>query len=832
MNSSRIQFTTIASLLFALLILASFPSTSSAQQTAARPDRGLVPGASYSVSETEAISLTNGNLNLSVPLASLPPIAGGKLNFTLSAIYNSKLWNITRVQHQLPPISNCGRWVVDTPQLGDAGGWRVGGGYQIVIRDARDDFDYYIPNPAPPEDPCFGNLQDQVLLQNRYYRVVLISPDGAEHELRPIDHTNSAYSGYGSSFLFNHYSATPDNTGGSMRYYSVDGSYLWAVVNPSSNSTRWTVYLNDGTKVTQYSDGIQRITDTNGNSIKIFSDVEGGHIQDEQSGREIKMIYDPAANGGWGQTRVIYRTVTGVEQAIEINYGFTRVEGIVYPVQDWDPSGGETGGGAVCQRHDLLFSDVYVIRSIIFPVTEPGVAPRRFEFNYNSDAKQTVTDSVHWACSMPLESYTRQASKGLGTLSEMITPTGASVKYEYSRDATYFYLYTSDDIPRETVTKKTLTHDGATATWNYSIIEFAGCGGTVTGPDGSVTTENCEPRDSGYGSYSISNPKGGLVVRTNNSNKMLVERHWTLLKFNGANGGATGNYGEMPFNPVVDAEYATLLENGVALKMAAKTFQYDFNGNLISQTEYDWFDPTGIPRDANGVPTGVPSGATVMRVTNNAFYYDATSASSTNVYAKRSLPATPLIVNALQQRTVGPAITQLSYDGQPYGSAPTVGNITSKSVWDNADNKWITTSSTYDSYGNISSTTDGRGKITTFGYLNPALGLPTSVTVDPQNDTGTQITSTDYDYSTGLVTRTTDPNNNISTIDYTNQLLGTVDPLGRPGIVFGPLVNVDQHQRLTTTYLDAARQVITATDLFAENDKLLKTRRRPICWGE
>src|SRR5690349_15377689 len=91
-------------LLVATAIL--FPPAVSAQ-TAARPDRGLVPGASYSVSDTEAISLTNGNLNLSIPLASLPPIAGGKLNFSLSAIYNSKLWNITRVQHQLPPISNC-----------------------------------------------------------------------------------------------------------------------------------------------------------------------------------------------------------------------------------------------------------------------------------------------------------------------------------------------------------------------------------------------------------------------------------------------------------------------------------------------------------------------------------------------------------------------------------------------------------------------------------------------------------------------------------------------------------------------------------------------------
>src|SRR6266536_717145 len=83
-------------------------------QTAARPDRGIMPGASYSVSETENISLTNGNLNLSIP-----PMAGGKLKFGLSAIYNSKLWNVTRHEHRLTPIDGCGDWIVSTPQLSD-----------------------------------------------------------------------------------------------------------------------------------------------------------------------------------------------------------------------------------------------------------------------------------------------------------------------------------------------------------------------------------------------------------------------------------------------------------------------------------------------------------------------------------------------------------------------------------------------------------------------------------------------------------------------------------------------------------------------------------------
>ena len=65
-------------------------------QEAARPARGMMPNGSFSVSDIENINLLNGNVNLNIPLASLPPIAGGKLSWTVSAQYNSKIWNVTR----------------------------------------------------------------------------------------------------------------------------------------------------------------------------------------------------------------------------------------------------------------------------------------------------------------------------------------------------------------------------------------------------------------------------------------------------------------------------------------------------------------------------------------------------------------------------------------------------------------------------------------------------------------------------------------------------------------------------------------------------------------
>src|ERR1051325_2711394 len=163
----------------------------------------------------------------------------------------------------------------------------------------------------------------------------------------------------------------------------------------------------------------------------------------------------------------------------------------------------------------------------------------------------------------------------------------------------------------------------------------------------------------------------------------------------------------------------------------------------------------------------------------------------------------------------------------PQTSMPIVCNLTTKRVLKYLDNTWITTGSTYDFYGNVLSTTDGRGKVIQYFYDDATHALPNRVVVDPQNGTGTQTTTTVYDYATGLVTSVTDANNATSTIDYTNQLLGTIDPLGRPGVAIGPLVStggVNQHRRVTNTYEDHLLRVVVAADLNTENDKLLKTR--------
>ena len=638
-------------------------------------------------------------------------------------------------------------------------------------------------------------------------------PDGAEHEFRPVDF--SPYPGT-QGFLRGFFNVFPNGT--PIRYYSVDGTYMFARI---TSAVDWTVSLLDGTRIIQTPDGIQRIQDTNGNKIKIFSDTNGTHYQDEQTGREIRTTYDPSANGGHGQSRVWYKTVGGIEQHIDINWGTTSIQGKTYRVNDWDP----TGSGHVCQHEEVLESTITIVREIVFPQTEPTQPQRRFTFSYNSDTTETASRLVSWSCDGNTTTYTREASRGWGELSQMVTPSGSIVDYSYTLDAIHFLTGTLDTLSRETIAQKQITHDGGTPDiWTYSISTTAGppsigVSASVTSPDGQNVTEKRYCTTNGCASG-----RAGLVYFTQRP-FLRTERHWTNLSFSGAS--TVTPDGVLTFNPMVDFEYTTLLDAGdQPLKMSARAFQYDYNGNVTQTTEYDWFDPALVSRDTQDVPTGVPASATVLRVNNNTYYNGASTASSTNVYAKRSVSTgTPLILNAPQQTTLGPAIAQFSYDLQAYGVAPTVGNLTTKKTWDDLDNKWITTSNTYDLYGNVATVTDARGKVTQFFYDDATHALPNRVVVDPQNGTGTQTASTAYDFSTGLVTSRTDVNGQITTIDYINQLLGAMDPFGRPGLIKSPAINVNgPRQRVTTTYLDAAQQVIVETDLNAENDKLRKTR--------
>jgi hypothetical protein len=248
----------------AMIIAFQVLALAQASQNAARPDRGISPNGNFAISDIENINLTNGNVNLSVPLASLPPIARGKLSLTVRAIYNSKSWDIKREEISTDHPPGSVRYVKDVIQYSENGGWSIGAGYGIVFQSfTENDFGWLGPEVDEIDYTFFAEHPPQ-----NWVKVQFLTPDGATHELRPMEY--SPYLGQ-RDFLRGYYWETPDKIGGPMRYYSSDGSFIWAKLYQSTNSTLWEVYLPDGTRIRQKT-GFQDIKDTNGNTIKIFTE--------------------------------------------------------------------------------------------------------------------------------------------------------------------------------------------------------------------------------------------------------------------------------------------------------------------------------------------------------------------------------------------------------------------------------------------------------------------------------------------------------------------------------------------------------------------------------
>ncbi|NOT60784.1 MAG: hypothetical protein HOP19_11245 [Acidobacteria bacterium] len=135
-------------------------------------------------------------------------------------------------------------------------------------------------------------------------------------------------------------------------------------------------------------------------------------------------------------------------------------------------------------------------------------------------------------------------------------------------------------------------------------------------------------------------------------------------------------------------------------------------------------------------------------------------------------------------------------------------------------------------FGNLSSTTDPNGNVTSFVWDSATYANITQVTVNPLNGTGTQTVTRTYDYATGSLLSETDANGKTTDTSYTNILLNAPDPFLRPGLVTAPAVTsvvngvtyANQRRRVKTTYSDATRQVLSESDLNQEDDKKLKSR--------
>jgi len=825
MYSRRINFRDVLSAVVLLFVL--FCVCTDAQELTSRPDQGLAGNGTRAVSEIDSINLQNGGVSLSLPLASLPPMAGGKLGYTLTANYNSKLWMAYRkeVLAWSSSPSTCPGSFTSTEIRsadGTAAGWNLGRTYEIFFRDARDDNDYLIPSSE-----C--DYIESMLMQGAFFKPMLRMPDGSERELQ-IEGSFPQYAGE-RGHLRGYYKATTWSEGqpvfsSPVRFYTTDGTYLTIVYNLQSETTKWTIYMKDGTRI-EKSDAGQRTIDTNGNSILQGYNALGGYAfaRDERTGREIK--WSGSTYNGQSATKVEYQSLGGAWQTVWVVWGTTTVQGNVSYTQIESINGGTFGCWAPFEQNIAL----PVIREIILPSTETGVT-RKYEFDYNSDTTEQATENNYGYSCAQTTTYTRQASNGWGQVSRITTPDGATYDYEYVSDG----LHTLGNIAqggieylsRQMIEKKTVTHDGEENVWNYTI-DLNGAGGTVTNPDGSSYVEEYIG-GLVWGLNGGGSGLGGLLRHAKQSGRILTEKHWTLR---GGDLYAFGSDSLVTFNPVVDIEYTTLLAaDGVTrIKMTARKFTYDYNGDLKETIEYDWFnlgDVTYIADINNpfySQPAGIPSSAQVLRVSTNSYYNSAAAASDSTAYHKRTVGTSTVILGKPKSSVVSLSSTVKARSEFYYDSAY---NLRETRVWDStkgAVSNPLTggnsiSTSEYAANGNVIETTDANENVTviTYGCVDGSgscddeyENLYPTQTVVASGTSVARTSSVIYDFSTGLPLSGTDEDN-----DLTNS--SEYDILGRPIKAISAQGATGFESWVMTEYNDAARRIIVRADLETKGD--------------
>ena len=791
-------------------------------------ERGFQPTGSYQLSDIETVNSKNGNVLLRVPLTALPPGRGGNPGFQLTLNYNSKLWDIyTHADWKTyftPGEDPRFQRKVIGGAFGTAG-WRYNFDYLIDVEDRTSylDSSRRIWCPGSGDDP---NTQYSNMEWHRF-KVRMVFPDGSVHVFRPEGefdpHDDDYFRILPTGWKMNDYGHcettiargwTAPAAGSKVRYYSADGTYLrleFEADSPSDASatlydiTRWennpwTLTFPDGRQVKGTGKAAKYLIDRNGNEVSIsriddYNDTGNMAVEiRDDLNRTILVEMAKDMRGNKIRDTVSQTGGNGQQLTWTVDWGPTKASRDYYS-QDSD------------QNNSLQFicTDLTVVTRITLPTQLAGLT---YQFGYNGTGTRA-------SC------YSDPDSTGFGELSEVRMPWGASAAYGYALDYGSNdedeVLSTPDPIARNTVRTKTVTYtsDGSAVTENWAYNISPNNSAVMTVPGGGKTremyntagllvkVEQCEESSSPVGATHCD---GSSVTRT-------VERIWG----NNTLDVAADAQPQRP-NPYVQNEFTTV--TGTTDKTAIKSYSYDSNGNLKEVDEYAWVDSGIVPR-FNGVATGIPQRATAKRRTVHTYHAGA----SADAYYKSGAPR--LLAARKSTEIREGTVTRRSRREFTYGTenayARTTGNLTEEKI--GLSNEFrvvpatlipsnsITILHTYDSHGNRTSTTDGRGIRTEWTYGDIDAGgddteddlYPTAMVAAAGNTSLRKTTNYSYDFWTGAVTSVKDVDNGVTT-------LTELDAVGRP-IVVKEAAGKAEERQTRTWYCDSQRRLIVRSDL-------------------
>jgi RHS repeat-associated protein len=807
--------------------------------------RGFQAGGSYALSDIETISTTNGNLMLRFPLGNLAAGRGG-LGGNLTLFYDSKIYDVTPVteeDHNCEPTSEFPKRLAQRELLTPSatGGWHYSSFYRLDVKDRLEAVNY-----DPEQGPHYPD--DAALAR---WKLVMIFPDGSTHQFQQRGYTQIATGdGYSSvradglSMIWgagcNGHTYCPDTSqiSGPIFYYSTDGSYLRLVVNHDSDNdafnNSWTLYFPDGGKVTSptTSSGVthQLTYDRNGNSVDFQAlTLSNSHsalrVADPVTGRYTQLELNADDDEDW----ITQKGVGGTEIKWRIKWKNIQVVREYRTVASWNlGSGCDTSG-----YPSTLQTALRIVDQIILPEQVDGEL--HYSFGYNGPE---YTDTFQ----------TRETT-GWGELSSITLPSGAFAEYAYKLDDqenTEENEIWTGTVQMNSPTSKMLHYDleydgdssGTTETWTYDMHlpndPAEGGYSVITGPDGGETTETFD--------------KFHNVTRSEQPDGTVVERIWAQNVPESYPVPLPGLlHTPQSANFYLKTEFTTL-ENFADSQVltAIKDFDYDKNGNTTAVREYGFVAASTIPRDGNGVVTGIPSGISPLRISAGGFHAAtpvATNSTTTDADAYYTYQVTgtfKLLRSAqwseIQNGSGTPqSRSEIYYDGATaYSTAPAYGNPTKQLAWDSdkggttrtySDPLTTTNANTvttaYNSYGMPTLITGANGVETqiTYGSITgPSASYSDLYPTQTVTAYGTGVAKTStaaYDFYTGAVTTATDVDNGVSTVT-------TYDVFGRPTLVKGAY-NTSAETRTAIAYHDEGRFVVTRSDLNVAGDgKIVK----------
>ncbi len=411
-----------------------------------------------------------------------------------------------------------------------------------------------------------------------------------------------------------------------------------------------------------------------------------------------------------------------------------------------------------------------------------------------------------------------------GEIDKLVYPSGGYERYRYEHiEAADWmrgvYSQANRGVVERWISPKGDGSDELQHHWTYS----AGYGPnfsqpykvTITSPDNTRTERLLHTGAENY-------PFGFRDVRTSrayeersySATNQLLRR--TLTKWTAANQYQYANARD----PHLDKQVEIVFDTSSNALSQVTTNVYDQAQNVTSTSKYDFFELNPTTAQSIGVDS-VPFGNFLRR--DETIYLTCDPAFSTATqteYGNRNLITLPT-----EKKVFGPsgmvAQSLLRYDEYSFVYSGSTGywqdpgtsvrgNLTTSSDWLNTNGSYLSVHAQYDQYGNVRKNFDARDP----GLLNPTqtdyssasqFAYPTTRTSSVPDWTAIHgsnvslVTTTVYDFNTGLVLSSTDANNQTTTHTYN-------DPLNRVKTIAYPDGGL-----VTYTYNDVPGSFFVAT---------------------